>query len=57
MGTHIGREYDIQTSWRIDRSLEAGAGFGYVRAGEFLLRTGHAGWYAYPYLMLNYNVF
>ncbi len=56
-GTHIGREYDIQTSWRHDRRLELGVGLGYIRSGDFLLRTNHARSYTYPYLMVNYNVY
>ncbi|MEO8595573.1 MAG: alginate export family protein [Candidatus Solibacter sp.] len=56
-GTHIGREYDLQTSYRPNRHLELAAGIGHVRAGEFLLRTHHAGAYTYPFLMLYYNVF
>ncbi len=56
-GTHIGDEYDIQTSYRLDRELEFGAGVGYVRSGEFLIRTHHAPSYTYPYVMLNYNFF
>ncbi len=55
-GTHIGREYDAQTSYRYNRHLEFGAGIGYIRSGDFLLRTNHAPSYVYPYLMLNYNV-
>jgi hypothetical protein len=56
-GTHIGNEYDWQTSYRVDRDLELGFGIGYVRSGEFLLRTNHAPSYTYPYVMINYNVF
>ena len=56
-GSHIGREYDAQTSFRINRDLELGAGIGYIRSGDFLLRTNHAHSYTYPYLMLNYNFF
>lgn len=56
-GTHIGREYDAQISHRLSRHLELGAGLGYIRSGEFLMRTNHARAYTYPYVMLNYNVF
>lgn len=56
-GTHIGREYDVQTSYRPNLHLEFGVGLGYIRSGDFLLRTHHARAYTYPYLMLNYNVF
>jgi hypothetical protein len=56
-GTHIGNEYDVQTSYRVDRNLELGAGLGYIRSGEFLLRTNHAPSYTYPYVMMNYNFF
>jgi hypothetical protein len=56
-GTHIGREYDIQTSYRPNLRLEIGMGLGYIRSGDFLLRTHHAQAYTYPYLMVNYNVF
>ena len=56
-GTHIGREYDAQTSFRLNRHLELGGGVGYIRSGDFLIRTNHAHYYTYPYLMLYYNVF
>ena len=56
-GTHIGNEYDVQTSYRVDRNLELGVGVGYIRSGEFLIRTGHARSYTYPYVMMNYNFF
>jgi len=56
-GTHIGNEYDVQTSYRLDRNLELGAGVGYIRSGEFLLRSHHARSYTYPYVMINYNFF
>ena len=56
-GTHIGREYDVQTSYRPNRHLELGVGLGYVRSGDFLLRTHHAASCTYPYVMANYNVF
>jgi hypothetical protein len=56
-GTHIGREYDTQISHRLNRHLELGAGAGYIRSGEFLIRTNHARSYTYPYVMFNYNVF
>lgn len=56
-GTHIGREYDAQISHRLNRHLELGAGLGYIRSGEFLIRTNHSRAYTYPYVMLNYNVF
>ena len=56
-GTHIGREFDIQTSYRPNRHLEYGAGLGYIVSGDFLARTHHALSYTYPYVMINYNVF
>ena len=31
-----GEEYDIQSSYRVDRNLEFGVGFGRVLPGEFL---------------------
>jgi hypothetical protein len=55
-GTHIGREYDVQSSYRLNRNLEFGVGLGYIRACEFLVRTNRAHSYTYPYVMLNYNV-
>jgi Alginate export len=55
-GTHIGREYDVQTSYRPNRTVEFGGGIGYIRSGDFLMRTNHAGSYVYPYLLLYYNV-
>ena len=56
-GTHIGRELDLQTSYRIDQNLELGTGIGHLRSGELLVRTNHARSYTYPYVMLNYNFF
>ncbi len=56
-GTHVGNEYDAQASYRLDRNLELGAGIGYIRSGEFLIRTNHARSYTYPYVMANYNFF
>jgi len=56
-GDHIGEEYDIQTSYRLDRNLEFGAGFGYVLPGTFLARTGHGAGYTYPYILMSYNFF
>ncbi len=55
-GTHIGREYDVQTSYRPNRHLELGTGLGYIRSGAFLVRTNHSRSYVYPYVMLYYNV-
>ena len=55
-GTHIGREFDAQTSYRPNRALEFGVGIGQVLSGEFLIRTNHAHSYTYPYVMLTYNV-
>jgi hypothetical protein len=55
-GTHIGREFDVQSSYRPNRNLEFGAGIGYIRSGGFLKCTNHARSYTYPYVMLNYNV-
>jgi len=56
-GTHIGREFDAQTSHRVNKHLELGAGVGHILSGDFLLRTHHARSYTYPYVMVNYNVF
>ncbi len=56
-GTHIGRELDVETSYRLDRHLEFGAGLGHFFSGGFLVGTHHARSYTYPYLMVNYNVF
>jgi hypothetical protein len=56
-GDHIGEEYDIQTSYRLDRNLEFGAGFGHVLPGTFLARTGHGAAYSYPYILMSYNFF
>ena len=55
-GNHIGGEYDLQSSYRLNRNLEFGLGFGYVLAGRFLVQTNRAHSYTYPYVMLNYNV-
>lgn len=56
-GAHIGREFDLQTSHRLNRNLELGAGVGYILSGDLLLHTHHARSYTYPYVMANYNVF
>ena len=56
-GTHIGEEYDVQTSYRYDRNLEFGAGLARILPGRFLFRTGHSGSYDYFYLMMSYNFF
>jgi hypothetical protein len=56
-GTHIGAEYDIQTSYRFDRHLELGAGLAYFHSGKFLVSTNHAHSHTYPYVMFNYDFF
>lgn len=56
-GDHIAEEYDVQTSYRLDRNLEFGAGVGHVLPGTFLARTGHRAMYTYAYIMMSYNFF
>lgn len=56
-GSHIGEEFDVETSYRINRQLELGAGIGHMLPGSFLAQTHHNHAYTYPYLMLNYNFF
>ncbi|HEY7387499.1 MAG TPA: alginate export family protein [Bryobacteraceae bacterium] len=56
-GSHLGEEYDAQTSYRLNRDIELGVGVGRILPGEFLLRTNHPAAYTYPYLMLSYNIF
>ena len=56
-GTHIGREFDVQTSYRPDKHLELGVGLGHILSGDFLVRMSRAHSYTYPYLMLYYNFF
>lgn len=56
-GTHIGEEYDVQASYRIDRNLEFGAGLGHVLPGSLLAKTGHSAAYTYPYILMSYNFF
>jgi hypothetical protein len=56
-GTHIGREFDIETTFRLNRDLEFGTGIGHVIPGEFLKNTNHRRGYTYPYVMVTYNVF
>jgi hypothetical protein len=56
-GTHIGEEFDVETSYRINRQLELGAGVGRLFPGAFLANTHHGHAYTYPYVMLNYNFF
>ena len=56
-GTHIGNEYDVQSSYRLNRDLEFGAGVGHIVPGEFLKKTNHPAAYTYPYVMMSYNIF
>ena len=56
-GTHIGEEFDVQASYRVDRNLELGAGFGKVLPGAFLVKTHHGSGYNYPYVLFSYNFF
>jgi hypothetical protein len=56
-GTHIGQEFSAETSYRLDRHLELGAGIGHILPGEFLVNADHKHAYTYPYVMLNYNFF
>ena len=56
-GTHIGQEFDAETSYRINRQLELGTGVGYLLPGDFLVHLHHSHAYTYPYVMLNYNFF
>ncbi|MGH9559534.1 MAG: alginate export family protein [Bryobacteraceae bacterium] len=56
-GTHIGEEYDFETSYRANREIEFGAGLGRVLPGEFLDKTHHPAAFSYPYVMMNYNFF
>jgi hypothetical protein len=56
-GTHIGTEYDLQSSYRLNRDLEFGAGIGHIVPGEFLDKTNHPHAYTYPYVMMSYNIF
>lgn len=56
-GKHIAEEYDLETSYRVNRDLELGAGLGRVLPGEFLVKTHHPSAYTYPYVMMNYNFF
>ncbi len=56
-GTHIGEEYDAETSYRLNRQLEFGSGFGHILPGAFLANTHHNHAYSYPYVMMNYNFF
>jgi hypothetical protein len=56
-GTHIGEEFDLETSYRFNRQLELGTGIGHLLPGAFLVNTHHNHAYTYPYVMLNYNFF
>lgn len=56
-GSHIGEEFDVQASYRVDRNLEFGAGIGRFLPGIFLTNTGHGSIYNYPYVLMNYNFF
>ena len=56
-GTHIGVELDAQTSYRINREVEIGAGIGHIFSREFLVNLGKAHSYTYPYVMMQYNFF
>lgn len=56
-GTHIGREFDAETSYRLNRQVELGAGVGHLLPGQFLAATNHGHAYTYPYVMMNYNFY
>ena len=56
-GTHIGRELDVQNSFRLNRHVEIAGGFAHVQPGSFLILTGRPATHRYPYIMLYYNVF
>jgi hypothetical protein len=56
-GTHIGEEFDAETSYRVNRQLEIGSGIGRILPGGFLAATKHNHSYTYPYVMLNYNFY
>ncbi|HXF27149.1 MAG TPA: alginate export family protein, partial [Bryobacteraceae bacterium] len=56
-GTHIGEEYDAETTYRFNRDLEFGTGIGHILPGGFLAKTIKGKPYTYPYVMLNYNFF
>jgi hypothetical protein len=53
-GTHIGREFDVQSSYRISRDLEIVAGIGHVVPGEFLKKTTPGAPCTYPYVGFTY---
>lgn len=53
-GTHIGQEFDAETSYRLNRQIEIGAGIGHIFPGQFLKATTPGKGYTYPYFMLNY---
>lgn len=56
-GTHIGREFAFETTFRLNRDLEFGTGIGHVIPGGFLIRMNRGHSYTYPYVLMNYNVF
>jgi hypothetical protein len=56
-GTHVGVEADLETTWRLNRELELGAGVGRIFPGRFLNSTNHRHAYTYPYVIVNYNFF
>lgn len=53
-GTHIGQELDLETSYRLSRQIEVGAGISHILPGEFLKQTTPGKTYTYSYVMISY---
>lgn len=53
-GTHIGQEFDLEMSYRINRPIELVAGIGHIMPGEFLKRTTPGAPCTYPYVGMTY---
>lgn len=55
-GSHIGQEIDGETSYRINREIEVGAGVGHIFPGDFLKARTPGKAYTYPYVVLNFTL-
>lgn len=56
VGTHVGNEIDLITTWKLRGSVLVGAGVGYILPGAFLKATTPGKPYLYPYIMFTYKL-
>jgi hypothetical protein len=55
-GTHIGQEFDFETSFRLNAEVELGTGIGHILPGAFLKATTPGHPYTYPYFQVNFTL-